>query len=133
LIFFKAYIEKTGAGKEGVTNHIHMLGSRHFAYYIKMHGNLYKFSKQGWESLNGKFMLSFFNHTQRGGNFGTDNTERPYLRSIFMFFQQELLWILGVVEQHFLNAQLDLLTVLTSIIFNLSNFVLDFSLHLNLD
>ncbi len=107
--FFVAYVEESGAGKEGVTNYIHMLGSGHVAYYMKTHGNLYKFSQQGWESLNEKFKLSFFNHTQRGGNFGTDTVEqeRSYLRSIFMFFQRELLWISGIAEQHFLNAQLE--------------------------
>ena len=107
--FFVAYVEESGAGKEGVTNYIHMLGSGHIAYYMKTHGNLYKFSQQGWESLNEKFKLSFFNHTQRGGNFGTDNTEqeRSYLKPIFMFFQRELFWISGMAEQHFLNSDLD--------------------------
>jgi hypothetical protein len=27
--FFVAYVEKSGAGKEGITNYIHMLGSAH--------------------------------------------------------------------------------------------------------
>jgi hypothetical protein len=58
--FFVAHVEESGAGKEGVTNYIHMLGSGHVAYYMKAHGNLYKFSQQGWESLNEKFKLSFF-------------------------------------------------------------------------
>jgi hypothetical protein len=107
--FFTAFVEESGAGKEGVTNYIHMLGSGHIAYYMRAHRNLYKFSQQGWESLNEKVKLSFFNHTQRGGNFGTDNTEqeRSYLRSIFMFFQRELLWMSGIADQQFLNAQLE--------------------------
>jgi hypothetical protein len=107
--FFVAYIEESGAGIEGVTNYIHMLRSGHIAYYMKSHGNLYKFSQQGWESLNEKFKLSFFNHTQCGGNFDTDTMEqeRSYLRSIFMFFQRELLWISGIAELHFMNAQLE--------------------------
>jgi hypothetical protein len=62
--FFTAYVEKSGAGKEGVTNYIHMLGSSHISYYMKLHGNLYKYSQQGWESLNEKFKVSFFNHMQ---------------------------------------------------------------------
>jgi hypothetical protein len=33
---------------------------------MKQHHNLYKFSQQGWESLNEKFKLIFFNHTQWG-------------------------------------------------------------------
>jgi hypothetical protein len=103
--FFSAYIEKSGAGKEGVTNYIRILGSSHIQYYMKTHGNLYKYSQQGWESLNEKFKLSFFNHTQRGGNFGKESTEnqRSYLKPIFMFFQWEVLWISGVAEEHFLE------------------------------
>ncbi len=70
---------------------------------MKLHGNLYKYSQQGWESLNEKFKLSFFNHTQRGGNFGSEAAEheRSYLKSIYMFFQREILWMSGVAEQHF--------------------------------
>jgi len=45
--FFRAYVEQSGAGTEGVTNYIHMLGSSHISYYMKSHGNLYKYSQQG--------------------------------------------------------------------------------------
>jgi hypothetical protein len=103
--FFTAYVEASGAGKEGVTNYIHMLGSGHISYYMKTHGNLYKYSQQGWESLNEKFKLSFFNHTQHGGNFGSEvaENEKSYLKSIFMFFQREILWLSGLAEQHFIE------------------------------
>jgi hypothetical protein len=103
--FYVAYIEDSGAGKEGVTNYIHMLGSFHISYYMKTHGNLYKYSQQGWESLNEKFKLAFFNHTQRGGNFGINVTdqEKSYLRTIFMFFQREALWVSGMAEEYFLT------------------------------
>ncbi len=101
--FFTAYVEQSGVGKEGVTNYIHMLGSSHISYYMKTHGNLYKYSQQGWESLNEKLKLSFFNHTQHGGNFGigSDENERSYLKPLFMFFQRELLWTSGLAGQHF--------------------------------
>jgi hypothetical protein len=46
--FFTAYVETSGAGKEGITNYLHMLGSSHISYYMKQHRNLYKFSQQGW-------------------------------------------------------------------------------------
>ena len=39
LTIFIAYIEESGAGKEGITNYLHMLGSGHIAYYMKTHGN----------------------------------------------------------------------------------------------
>jgi hypothetical protein len=107
--FFSAYIEHSGAGKEGVTNYIHMLGSGHITYYMKAHGNLYKYSQQGWESLNEKFKLAFFNHTQRGGNFGTNvvDQEKSYLRTIFMFFQREVTWVSGVAEEYFLTKYIN--------------------------
>jgi hypothetical protein len=101
--FFSAYVETSGASKEGITNYIHMLGSAHIKFYMKQHRNLYKFSQQGWESLNEKVKLSFFNHSQRGGNSGAngDESERFYLRSIFLSFQRELIWISGLAEQTF--------------------------------
>jgi hypothetical protein len=103
--FFLACIKDSGEGKEGITNYIHMLGSGHITYYMKAHGNLYKFSQQGWESLNEKFKLAFFNHTQPGRNFGTNvvDHEKSYLKSIFMFFQREVLWVSGLAEEHFLT------------------------------
>ncbi len=84
--FYAAYVETSGAGKEGITNYIHMLGSSHVAYYMKHHRNLYKFSQQGWESLNEKVKLIFFNHSQQGGNYGSHvgENERNYLKNIFL-------------------------------------------------
>jgi hypothetical protein len=39
--FFVAYVEESGAGKEGITNYIHMLGSAHIKHYMKLHHNLF--------------------------------------------------------------------------------------------
>ncbi len=52
-------MEKSGAGKEGVTNYIHMLASGHIKYYMTVYWNLYKYSQQGWESLNENTKLTF--------------------------------------------------------------------------
>jgi hypothetical protein len=100
-VFFQEYINETGV--EGITNYIHMLGSGHIRYYMEVHRNLYKYSQQGWESLNAKYKQVFFNHTQRGGNYGqsTEETERSYLRSVMKAFQRELLWISGDAEYYF--------------------------------
>jgi len=86
--FFSACIEDSGEGKEGITNYIHMLGSGHITYYMKA-----------------QFKLAFFNHTQPGRNFGTNvvDREKSYFKSIFMFFQWEVLWVSGVAEEHFLT------------------------------
>jgi hypothetical protein len=57
--FFVAYVERSGSGKEGVTNYIHVLGSAHVSYHMRWHSNLYKYSQQRWESLNEKLKLAF--------------------------------------------------------------------------
>jgi len=99
--FFEKYVAETG--NEGITNYIHMLASGHIKYYMEVHKNLYKFSQQGWESLNSKYKQVFFRHTQRGGNFGKeeDENERAYLLSIMKAFQREMLWISGIAEKYF--------------------------------
>jgi hypothetical protein len=99
--FFEEYIKILGV--EGITNYIHMLGSGHVKYYMQEHRNLYKYSQQGWESLNAKFKQVFFNHTQRGGNSGkySEESERSYLFSVMKAFQRELLWISGDAENYF--------------------------------
>jgi hypothetical protein len=70
---------------------------------MKWHQSLYKFSQQGWESLNEKVKLIFFNHLQRGGNYGksVEENEWSYPKTIFMCFQEELLWVSGLGEDYF--------------------------------
>jgi len=99
--FFEKYYDITGV--EGITNYIHMLASGHIKYYMEQHGNLYKFSQQGWEALNAKIKHIFFRHSQRGGNYGrhSDENERFYLFSIMKAFQREMLWISGDGENLF--------------------------------
>ena len=80
-----------------------MVGSGHLSYYFKVYRNLYKYSQQGWESLNAKFKTFFIRHTQRGGNYGNveDENKRSYLWSIMYGFQRELIWISGIGEEHY--------------------------------
>ncbi len=61
-VFFQQYINIVGV--EGITNYFHMLGSGHVKYYMVEHHNLYKYSQQGWESLNAKYKQVFFNHSE---------------------------------------------------------------------
>jgi hypothetical protein len=35
--FFTAGVEKSGSGKKGELNYIHMLGNSHITYYMKTH------------------------------------------------------------------------------------------------
>ena len=43
----------------------------HFAYYLKEWKNLYRYSQQGWESLNSLIKSFYFHRTQRGGHGAT--------------------------------------------------------------
>jgi hypothetical protein len=49
--------------------------------------------------------LTFFNHTQYGGNFGKNvpENENSSLKSLFMAFQRELLRDSGVAEDYLLG------------------------------
>jgi hypothetical protein len=53
--------------------------------------------------MNEKFKLIFFNHSQRGGIYrsGVIENERHYLKTMFLSFQQEVLWISGRAESYF--------------------------------
>jgi hypothetical protein len=84
-------------------NYLHMLGSGHMKYYMEVHRNLYKFSQQGWESLNSKYKQVFFRHTGRGGHRGKESgeSERYYLLSVMKAFQREMLWISGEADNYF--------------------------------
>ena len=101
--FFEKYFAETG--NEGITNYIHMLCSGHMKYFMEIHCNLYKYSQQGWESLNSKYKQVFFRHTQRGGNYGlrTEEGDRTYLQPVMKAFQREMLWISGDAEEYFYN------------------------------
>jgi hypothetical protein len=72
-------------------------------FYMLEHHNLYKYSQQGWESLNAKYKQVLFNHTQRGGNSGKyfKESKRSYLFSAVKAFQRELLWVSGNAENYF--------------------------------
>lgn len=61
--FLSAFVETSGASKEGLTNYIHMLCSSHLTFYMKQHRNLYKFSQQGWEGLRKECLLSSITHS----------------------------------------------------------------------
>jgi hypothetical protein len=103
--FFLTWIKTTG--REGITNYIHMAGAGHIMYYLQLHRNLYKFSQQGWESLNAKIKTYFFRHTQRGGNDNNkDENTRTYLKQIMFMFQRELLWVSGVAQEYFHSHEL---------------------------
>jgi hypothetical protein len=57
-------------GRDGMTNYIHMIASGHLAFYLKEWGNLWKYSQQGWQSLNSLMKSVYYRQTQRGRHGG---------------------------------------------------------------
>ena len=82
--------------KRGMTNYIHMGISGHILEYMVEWGNLYKYSQQGWESLNSLIKKFFFLRTNKGGG-KSDNRSR--LLPIARLFQRQLLWISGFADK----------------------------------
>jgi hypothetical protein len=84
--------------REGITNYIHLIGSGHVTYYLRPYRNLYRFSQQGWESLNSKVKRIFYKNTQKGGKGSKDKT---YLLPVIRFLQRDLLWKTGRADRFF--------------------------------
>jgi hypothetical protein len=61
--FYEKWLEVKG--RDGLTNYIHMVGSGHMSYYLRKWRNLYRYSQQGWESLNAQ-IKAFFSQNSKG-------------------------------------------------------------------
>ena len=83
--------------QRGLTNYIHMVISGHILEHKTEWGNLYKFSQQGWESLNSLIKRFFFLCTNKGGG---KSTKRSRLLPIARLFQRRILWLSGIAEKH---------------------------------
>jgi hypothetical protein len=72
-------------------------------YYVKQFGNLYKYSNQGWESLNQKLKRVYLNNTSLGGNVGgakwlkKGHVEKP----LWLFLARSKLWRTGDADDNF--------------------------------
>ena len=82
--FGDLYVHLTGI--DGMTNYFHFLIVVHFSYYLIKYGNLYKYSQQGWERVNGKAKRSYHHNTQKGGGKGGSSKLLPIVR----MFNREL-------------------------------------------
>ena len=93
--FFKCWLDLHG--KDGVTNYFHMIGSGHLTYYLKKWRNLYRYSQQGWESLNNLIKVYYFRRTQRGG-YAHDSNGRSTSKivPIAKWIQRCIMWKLNI-------------------------------------
>ena len=93
--FCDIYCELTG--RDGMTNNFHSFRSGHYAYFLHHKKNLYRYSQQGWEALNGKMKRCFNHNTQKGG--GKNGSSK--LLPIFMSFSPGFLWRCGILDAFF--------------------------------
>ena len=86
--------------QQGMTNYIHIGVSGHLLEFMHEWGNLYRFSQQGWESLNSLIKRFFFLRTNKGGGRAK---KRSRLVPIARLFQRRILWLSGLAEKHLLS------------------------------
>jgi hypothetical protein len=91
--FFELWVDLTGL--EGMTNYIHMIGSGHMTYYLREWRNLYRYSQQGWETLNSLLKNIYFRRTQRGGHKGDGQSRNSKLPPIAKWMQRRLYFLSG--------------------------------------
>ena len=83
-------------GRDGMTNYFHILRSGHFAYYLRKYRNLYRFSQQGWENVNGRFKRTFHTNTQKGGGCAMSKLE-----PVMYTMTRAMLWKYGILDKMF--------------------------------
>ena len=91
------------AGKDNVTNYIHMVGAMHMVYFLRKYGSLYKYSQQGWENLNKKIKHYYFHNTNHGGcvGVGEEATKGDHVKPLILMLQRSHLWHLGIGDAYF--------------------------------
>jgi hypothetical protein len=101
-------------GNEHVTNYIRIIGAGHLSYFAKKYGNLYRYSQQGWESLNQLLKHYYFNNTNHGGSKGNGGKDvdgdyknttiiGDHCRPLMKLCQRTIMWKLGLGDSYFLN------------------------------
>ena len=66
-------------GRDGMTDYMHLHKAGHWAYFLLRYGNVYKYSQQGYENLNGVMKRDFHTKTQKGGGRGGTSKLLPIL------------------------------------------------------
>jgi hypothetical protein len=66
--FFELWIDLKQ--KDRLGNYFHLIGAGHLSFYLREWGNLFRYSQQGWESMNSLIKSFFYRRTQQGGHRG---------------------------------------------------------------
>jgi hypothetical protein len=99
-------------GNDHVTNYIHIIGAGHLSYFAKKYGNLYRYSQQGWESMNQLLKHYYFNNTNHGGSNGNGGKDAEgeftkstiigdHCRPLMKLCQRTIMWKLGLGDSYF--------------------------------
>jgi len=99
-----------------MTNYMHVIGAGHLTYFAKHYGNLYRFSQQGWESLNKLIKHFYYNNTNHGGSYGNGGKDengdftKPTISGqhclpLMRFCQRFMMWKLGHGDAYFESQQ----------------------------
>jgi hypothetical protein len=113
-LFMTDWLDLLGA--EHMTNYIHIIGSGHLTYFASKYRNLYRFSQQGWESLNQMLKHYYFNNTNHGGSAGNGGKSGSGLyingtisgdhcRPLMRLCQRSMMWKLGFGDTYFENIR----------------------------
>jgi hypothetical protein len=103
-------------GLDHKTNYIHIVVSGHLTFFATKYRNLYRFSQQGWESLNQLLKHYYFNNTNHGGAAGNGGKgtnglysngviSGDHCRSLMLLCQRSIMWKLGVANSYFKNME----------------------------
>jgi hypothetical protein len=85
-------------GREGMTNHTHLVKSGHIVYYLKYWRNFYRYSNQWWEQFNSQYRYMYCHRTQKGGSSGTHDESGSKMKPIGLWFLRRLYWLMKGVD-----------------------------------
>jgi hypothetical protein len=91
--FFERWIDLTHL--DGLGNYFHLVGAGHLAFYLREWGNLFRYSQQGWESMNSLIKTFFYRRTQRGGHGGKNDERNSKMKPIARWLQRKLYFLSG--------------------------------------
>jgi hypothetical protein len=97
------------AGPVHITNYIHILGASHVTYFARKYRNPYRYSQQGWESLNQLIKHFYFNNTNHGGSnavgqYDNGTISGDHCRPLMRLYQRSIMWKLGLGDAYFCNS-----------------------------
>jgi hypothetical protein len=91
--FFERWIDLKH--RDGLGNYFHLVGAGHLSFYLREWGNLFRYSQQGWESMNSLIKTFFYRRTQRGGHGGNQAERNSKMAPIARWLQRKLYFLSG--------------------------------------